>query len=116
MGSLLPISVDKYYTILYDLPRRIQLYKPKIVVISGLLDQLYQDPYINIAEAERLVSQIVTALNKMRNILIGLTSRLADYGMEFPALSRIIEIRDKNNRSKMANATIAKEILHYRIL
>jgi hypothetical protein len=36
--------------------------------------------------------------------------------MEFPALSRIIEIRDKNNRSKMANATIAKEILHYRIL
>jgi hypothetical protein len=81
-------------TIIYDLPKRIQLHKPKIVVISGLLDQFCQDPYINIAEAERLVSQIVIALNKIRNVLIVLTSRLADYRMEFPALSRIIEIRD----------------------
>ena len=31
-------------TILYDLPKRIQLHKPKIIVISGLLDQFYQDP------------------------------------------------------------------------
>ena len=31
-------------TILYDLPKRIQLHKPKVVVISGLLDQFYQDP------------------------------------------------------------------------
>ena len=40
------------HTIIYDLPKRIQLYKPKVVVISGLLDQFYQDPYIHTAEAE----------------------------------------------------------------
>ena len=49
------------HTIIYDLPKRIQLHKPKVVVISGLLDQFYQDPYLNIAEAECLASQIVTA-------------------------------------------------------
>ena len=31
-------------TIIYDLPKRIQLHKPKVIVISGLLDQFYQDP------------------------------------------------------------------------
>ena len=31
-------------TILYDLPKRIQLHKPKVIVISGLLDQFLQDP------------------------------------------------------------------------
>jgi hypothetical protein len=82
------------HTILYDLPKRIQLYKPKLVVISGLLDQFYQDPYINIVEAEGLVFQIVTSLNKIKNVFIILTSRLTDTPIEFPAMSRI-EIRTK---------------------
>ena len=81
-------------TIIYDLPKRIQLHKPKVIVISGLLDQFYQDPYINIAEAESLVSQIVTALHKIKDVFIVLTSRLTDNEIEFPALSRI-EIRAK---------------------
>jgi hypothetical protein len=57
-------------TILYDLPKRIQLHKPKVIVISGLLDQFYQDPYINIAEAETLVSQLVTSLHKIKDVFI----------------------------------------------
>jgi len=81
-------------TIIYDLPKRIQIHKSKVIVVSGLLDQFYQDPYINIAEAERLVSQIVTSLHKIKNVLIVLTSRLGDSEMEFPALSRI-EVRAK---------------------
>jgi hypothetical protein len=81
-------------TILYDLPRRIQLHKPKVVVITGLLDQFFQDPYVNVAEAQRLVSQIVTALHKIKNVFIILTSRLTDNQTEFPAISRI-EIRPK---------------------
>ena len=80
------------HNIIYDLPRRIQLHKPKVVVISGLLDQFYQDPYINISEAESLVSQIVTALHKIKDVFIVLTSRLTDNQIEFPAMSRI-EIR-----------------------
>ena len=81
-------------TIIYDLPKRIQLHKPKVIVISGLLDQFFQDPYINIAEAESLVSQIVTSLNKIKDVFIILTSRFTDNQIEFPALSRI-EIRAK---------------------
>jgi hypothetical protein len=82
-------------TIIYDLPKRIQLHKPKVIVISGLLDQFYQDPYINIAEAESLVSQIVTALYKIKDVFIVLTSRFTNNEIKFPALSRIIEIRAK---------------------
>ena len=82
-------------TILYDLPKRIQLHKPKVIVISGLLDQFFQDPYVNIAEAHSLVSQIVTALHKIKDVFIVLTSRLTDNQIEFPAMSRI-EIRAKN--------------------
>ena len=65
-----------------------------------MLDQFYQDPYIRTAEAQSLVSQIVTALHKIMNVLIVLTSRLGDYEMEFPALSRIVEIRDKKEFNK----------------
>lgn len=81
-------------TIIYDLPKRIQLRKPKVVVISGLLDQFYQDPYIHTSEAESLLSQIVTSLHKIKNVFIILTSRLTDNKIEFPAISRI-EIRVK---------------------
>ena len=86
-------------TIIYDLPRRIQLHKPKVVVISGLLDQFYQDPYINIAEAKRLVSQIVTSLRKFKDVFIVLTSRFTGNEIEFPAMSRI-EIRAKKDSSE----------------
>jgi uncharacterized protein YueI len=87
-------------TILYDLPKRIQLHKSKVVVISGLLDQFYQDPYINIAEIERLVSQIVTALHKIKDVFIILTSNFTDSQIEFPAMSRI-EIRAKKDFDEM---------------
>ena len=81
-------------TIIYDVPKRIQLHKPKVVVISGLLDQFYQDPYIRITEAECLISQIVTALRKIKDVFIIITSRLTDSQIELPAMSRI-EIRTK---------------------
>ena len=81
-------------TIIYDLPKRIQLHKPKLIVISGLLDQFYQDPYIRTVEAESLVSQIVTSLHKIKDVFIVLTSRLTDNQIKFPAMSRI-EIRTK---------------------
>ncbi len=88
-------------TIIYDLPKRIQLHKPKLIVISGLLDQFYQDPYINISEAESLVSQIVTSLHKIKHVFIVLTSRLTDNQTEFPAMSRIVEIRAKKEFREM---------------
>jgi hypothetical protein len=81
-------------TIIYDLPKRVQIHRSKIIVVTGLLDQFYQDPYVNIAEAEMLVSQIVTALHKIKDVFIVLTSRFADNQIVYPALSRI-EIRAK---------------------
>ena len=81
-------------TIIYDLPKRVQIHKPKVVLISGLLNQFYQDPYVNNAEAESLVSQIVTALHKIKDVFIVLTSPMTDNKIEFPAISRI-EIRAK---------------------
>jgi len=54
----------------------------------------YQDPYVNTVEAERLVSQIVTALHRIKDVFIIITSRLTDSQIEFPAMSRI-EVRAK---------------------
>ena len=82
-------------TILYDLPKRIQLHKPKLIVISGLLDQFLQDPYLHPAEVESLVSQIVKSLHKIKGVLLVLTSRLNDNNIEFPSLPKIMEVRAK---------------------
>jgi hypothetical protein len=79
----------------YELPKRVLIHKPKVIVISGLVDQFLQEPNINIDEFESLTIQIVTALHKIKDVLIILTSRFGDNKMEFPALSRIIEIRAK---------------------
>ena len=70
------------------------MHKPKLIVISGILDQFYQDPYINISEAESLISQIVTALHKIKDVFIILTSCLTENQIMIPAMSRI-EIRAK---------------------
>ena len=53
-------------------------------------------PYIRTAEAESLISQIVTALHKIKDVFIILTSRLTDNQIVIPALSRI-EIRAKKD-------------------
>jgi uncharacterized protein YueI len=81
------------HTILYDLPKRIQIHKAKVVVVTGLLDQFYQDPYIRTAEVESLTSQIVTALHKINDVFIIMTTRFTDNQLKFPALSSRIEIR-----------------------
>ena len=62
---------------------------------------ILSDPYINIAEAERLVSQIVTALHKIKDVFIVLTSRFTDSQIEFPAMSKIIEVRAKKEFNAM---------------
>ncbi|MFZ0404382.1 MAG: hypothetical protein WAL79_01045 [Nitrososphaeraceae archaeon] len=79
----------------YELPKRVQIHKPKVIVISGLVDQFLQEPNIDIDEFESLTIQIVTALHKIKDVVIILTSRFGNNKIEFPALSRIIEIRAK---------------------
>ena len=79
----------------YELPKRVHIHKPRVIVISDLVDQFLQEPNIDIDEFESLTIQIVTALHKIKDVLIILTSRFGDNKIQFPALSRIIEIRDK---------------------
>lgn len=79
----------------YELPKRVQIHKPREIVISGLVDQFLQEPNIDIDEFESLTIQIVTALHKIKDALIILTSRFGDNRIQFPALPRIIEIRAK---------------------
>jgi Rad51 protein len=74
--------------------RQFTIYQLAHTVIYDLADQFYHDPYIHAAEAENLVSQIVTSLHKIKDVCIILTSRLTDNQIKFPAMSRI-EIRTK---------------------
>ena len=87
----------------YESPKRVQIHKPKVIVISGLVDQFLQEPNIDIDEFESLTIQIVTALHKIKDVLIILTSRFGDNKIELSALSRIIEIRAKKelNETKL---------------
>jgi Rad51 len=87
----------------YELPKRVQIHKPKVIVISGLVDQFLQEPDIDIDEFESLTIQIVTELHKIKDVLIILSSRFGDNKIQFPALSRIIEIRAKKelNETKL---------------
>ncbi len=41
----------------YELPKRVQLHKPQVIVISGLTDQFLHEPNIEIDEFGRLISQ-----------------------------------------------------------
>ncbi len=82
-------------TIIYELPKRIQLHKPKVIVISGLLDQFIRQPDIDNDESEFLISQIMTALRKIKDVLIIVSSCFGDHKVEIPTFPRAIEIRAK---------------------
>ena len=112
------------HTILYDLPKRVHLYKPSVIVISGLMDQFLQDPYIHINEFESLMSQIVRALRRIKDVLLIISSRFADEEMMVPTFPRIIEVRHKKefnetklnlsvyNNSKMKRVSLAESDLN----
>jgi len=82
-------------TIIYDLPKRVHLHRPSVIVISGLIDQFLQEPNIDINEFGNLISQIVPALRRIKDVLLIISSRFADNEMVVPTFPRIIEIRAK---------------------
>jgi hypothetical protein len=85
------------HTILYDLPKRVHLHRPSVIMITGLLDQFLQEPNININEFGRLISQIVPALRRIKNVLLIISSRFGDEELVVPTFPRIIEIRAKKD-------------------
>ena len=91
------------HTILYDLPKRVHLHRPSVIVISGLLDQFIQEPNIHINEFGGLISQIVPALRRIKDVLLIITSRFGDEDMVVPTFPRLIEIRAKKefNETKL---------------
>jgi ribosomal protein S27AE len=53
-------------TILYKLPKVIQQYDPKIIVISDLLDMFLRDPQILIKEAEHIIKEIINVIKRRK--------------------------------------------------
>jgi hypothetical protein len=112
------------HTILYDLPKRVQLHRPSVIVISGLLDQFLQESNIHINEFENLISQIVPALRRIKNVLLIISSRFGDEEMMVPTFPRIIEMRAKKefdevklnlsvyNNSKMKRVSLTENELN----
>jgi hypothetical protein len=83
------------HTILYDLPKRVHLHRPSVIVISGLMDQFLQETNIHINEFGNLISQIVPALRRIKDVLLIVSSRFGDEEMAIPTFPRLIEIRAK---------------------
>lgn len=112
------------HTILYDLPKRVQLHRPSVIVISGLIDQFLQETNIHINEFGSLISQIVPALRRIKDILLIISSRFADNEMVVPTFPRIIEMRPKKefdqtklnlsvyNNSKMKRVSLTESELN----
>jgi Rad51 protein len=53
-------------TIMYKLPKVIQQYNPKIIVISDLLDMFLRDPQILIEEAEYIIKEIINSIKRRK--------------------------------------------------
>jgi hypothetical protein len=83
------------HTILYDLPKRVQLHRPSVIVISGLMDQFFLEPNTDINEFGNLISKIVPTLRRIKDVLLIISSRFGDEEMVVPTFPRIIEIRAK---------------------
>ena len=83
------------HTILYDLPKRVHLHRPSVIVISGLMDQFLQETNIHINEFGNLISQIVPALRRIKDVLLIVSSLFGDEEMAIPTFPRLIEIRAK---------------------
>ena len=89
------------HTILYDLPKRVHLHRPSVIVISGLLDQFLREPSIHINEFGNLISQIVPALRRIKDVLLIISSRFGEEEMVVPTFPKIIEIRAKKEDNEM---------------
>ena len=78
------------HAIIYDLPKRIQLTQTKSNNHFRIVKSILSLPlHSSTAEAESLISQIVTALHIIKDVFIILTSRLTNNEIEFPAMTRI---------------------------
>jgi hypothetical protein len=112
------------HTILYDLPKRVHIHRPSVIVISGLLDRFLQETNIHINEFRNLISQIVPALRRIKDVLLIISSRFADNEMVVPPLPKIIEMRTKKefgetklnlsiyNNSKMKRVSLTENELN----
>ena len=112
------------HTILYDLPKRVHLHRPSVIVISGLLDQFLQETNIHINEFGNLISQIVPALRRIKDVLLIISSRFTEKEMVIPTFPRLIEMRAKKefdetklnlsvyNNSKMKRVSLTENELN----
>jgi hypothetical protein len=111
-------------SILYDLPKRVHLHRPSVIVISGLMDQFLHESNIGINEFGNLISQIVPALRRIKDVLLIISSRFGEEEMVVPTFPTIIEMRAKKefdetklnlsvyNNSKMKRVALTENELN----
>ena len=99
INNTLSGSTDQYYNLRFAKEdTATQTKSNSRLRIVGI--KFISNPYIRITEVESLVSQIVTALRKIKDVFIIVTSRLTENEIVIPALSRI-EIRAKKEFDEM---------------
>lgn len=71
------IAVSRAFTIyqlaqliVYELPKALQKFKSKIVVVSDLLRMFLEDPQVNKKEANYLIGEIMESLHKIDDIML----------------------------------------------
>lgn len=105
-------------TIMYKLPKVIQQYNPKIIVISDLLDMFLRDPQILIEEAEHIIKEIINSIKRRKisgnnNIddVLYLVSSNNNHSAAYnkvllPRFDKHIEITKSKTKSSLLNVKV----------
>lgn len=97
------ITVSRAFTIhqlawlvIYELPKAIERFGSKLVIISGLLTLFTQDPQVDQKEARRLLREMMTAIKRIsdRTLIVITADSIFEYEDVFAKLKNRIEIQD----------------------
>ena len=97
-----------------ELPQVIRKFNSKLVVISDLLKMFTQDPQISKGEAGYLISEIMTSLNSITDVLVVLSIHDGNspYNVRvLKAFGKRIEVARKGNNNNQLDILLYS---HYR--
>lgn len=78
--------------IIYELPKAIQRFNPKVVVISELLSMFVQDPNVDGREAKRLLTEIAGAVDRVAgDVIVAVSVRELTYREVLPRFDVRVE-------------------------
>lgn len=105
------------WLIIYELPKAIERFGSKLVIISGILTLFTQDPQVDQKEARRLFREVMTAIKRVsdRALIVITTDNMLGYKDMFAKLKNRIEIHyddaESDIRLVASNSYRSKEII-----